>query len=40
MIESGEEENLPYWRSRRQRTAPNRLNLRVKVGILDGFSLR
>ena len=40
VIESGEEEKLPYRRSRRQRRAPNRLNLRVKAGILDGFSLR
>ena len=39
-IESGEEEKLPYWRSSRQMRAPNRLNLRVKAGILDGFSLR
>ena len=40
VIESGEEEKLPYRRSSRQRRAPNRLNLRVKAGILDGFSLR
>ena len=40
VIGSGEEEKLPYRRSRRQRRAPNRLNLRVKAGILDGFSLR
>ena len=36
VIESGEEDKLPYRRSR----APNRLNLRVKAWILDGFSLR
>ena len=40
VIESGEEEKLPYRHSSRQRRAPNRLNLRVKAGILDGFSLR
>ena len=40
VIESGEEEKLPYRRFSRQRRAPNRLNLRIKAGILDGFSLR
>ena len=40
VIESGEEEKLPYRRSSRQRRAPNRLYLRVIAGILDGFPLR
>ena len=39
-IESGEEGKLLYWHRSRQRRAPNRLNLRVKAGILDSFSLR
>ena len=37
-VESGEEEKSPYWRSCCQRRAPNRLNLKVKAGILDGFN--
>ena len=39
-IDSGEEEKLPYRRSLCQRRAPNRLNLRVTAGTLDGFSNR
>ena len=39
-VESGEDEILPYRHSRHQIRVPNKLNLRVKAGTLDGFSIR